>query len=403
MIQQFYQIQNEILKDIPLTFKRFIYNKINFEQRLIGIVGPRGVGKTTLLLQYIQEHQAPLEMLYVSADNLYFRQQSLFDFVTIFYHQHGGRVLCIDEIHRYPNWNQELKNIYDSFPQLKVVFSGSSSLDLISGSYDLSRRGILYHVAGLSFREFLELQYTIQFPNITLDTVVQDHYTLAQEMSHSGPILKYFKEYLQIGYYPFYQETSDLIEYYQKLKNTIHKIIYVDIADYYSINTENLRVFEEILAFVATTPPTVLNANNLGKTLQKNYRTTLHYLDILVQTSLLRTLGTTHSGSALIRKAKKIFLENTNILQAINFELGRTVNIGTQRELFMLNQLQNAGYVPNYTPKGDMIVQDITLEIGGKNKDRTQIRGLKNSYLAVDDVVIGDKHTIPLYMFGFLY
>lgn len=393
-----------LLNNVDLKYKRFLYDKIDFDQRMIGIIGPRGVGKTTLILQYLKEnHLNNPKAIYILADNVFFEKNDLFNFVREFYLKQGGRLVCIDEIHRYENWNQELKNIYDSFPDMKIIFSGSSSIDLTQGKYDLSRRGAIYNLPGFSFREYLLFETGKEMKTHSLDNIFSDYEKIAMELSKIEDVLMHFNNYLSAGYYPFYRETKERELYYKKISNVIDKIIYEDIASFYKLKTQNLIVFKQTLVFLATSSPGEININKLSNSLGINYETAANYLEILNEANLIRFLGASKSGHALVRAAKKVYLDNVNLYCAINFNLGKEIQIGTMRENFALNQLQNAGLKPAFSDVGDMKVGGTILEIGGRNKKTDQIKNIKNSFLVMDDILIGDKNQIPLYIFGFLY
>jgi len=403
-IKNIREIYALLLNKVDLQYKRFLYDKIDFDQRLIGIIGPRGVGKTTLILQYLKENHAENpKAIYLLADNVFFKKNDLFNFVRDFYLKQGGRLVCIDEIHRYENWNQELKNIYDSFPDMKIIFSGSSSIDLVQGKHDLSRRGVIYNLPGFSFREYLLFETGQELEVISLDNVFSEHEKINMKLAKIENILMHFNNYLSAGYYPFYRETKEISLYYQKINNVINKIIYEDITSFYKLKTQNLIVFKQILVFLATISPGEINVHKLANSLGKNYDTAANYLEILNEANLVRFLGISKSGHALIRTAKKVYLDNTNLYGAINFNLGKEIQIGTMRENFMLNQLQNAGLNPAFSEVGDMKINGVVLEIGGKNKKTNQIKNVKNSFLVADDILIGNEKQLPLYIFGFLY
>ncbi len=403
-IQYIKETQYILLKDINLSFKRFLYNKIDFNQRLIGIIGPRGVGKTTLILQYLKEKYNKNEnALYFLADNILFKKGDFLNLAREFYLKHGGRLICVDEIHRYENWNQELKNIYDTLPDLKIIFSGSSSLNLVKGKYDLSRRGVMYNLGGFSFREYLSFEKNTDIRKFSLNKLIKNYQKISVDLMEIKNVLKNFNEYLSTGYYPFFKETGNKQLYFQQINNIIDKIIYEDIASSYSLKTKNLIIFKQILHFLATISPGKISINKLASSLERNHATISEYLNILEEASLIRFLPNNKAGHSLIRHAKKVFLDNTNLAQAINNNLGKTADTGTMRELFALNQLQNVGYVPTHTPYGDLSVDGYVFEIGWKNKNDKQIKNVKNSYLVLDDIIVADKRKIPLYLFGFLY
>lgn len=403
-IQAIRETQYLLQNKVDLSFKRFLYQNIDFKQRLIGIVGPRGVGKTTLILQHLKEmYDQDERVIYVLADLVLLKKGDLYKIAREFYLKYGGRLFCVDEIHRYANWNQEIKNIYDALPNLKIIFSGSSSLNLIKGKNDLSRRGVIYQLPGLSFREYLAFAQNINEPAFGLNQLFKNYQKFSANLIKIEDILKYFNEYLDNGYYPFFKETNNQQLYFQQINNIIDKTIYEDIANFYQLKTQNLITFKQILSFLATISPGETNINKLANSLDKNHATVADYLRILEETGLIRFLTTGKSGHALVRKAKKVFLDNTNLLEALNKNLGKTVQIGTRRELFVLNQLQNAGYHPAFTEKGDFLVNDYILEVGGKDKTKKHIKGSKESFLVLDDILIADHQKIPLYLFGFLF
>lgn len=394
-----------LLNNIDLTFKRFLYEKIDFNERLIGIVGPRGVGKTTLILQYLKENYASNpQALYLLADNIFLRKNDLFNLAREFYLKQGGRLICIDEIHRYENWNQELKNIYDSFPEIKIVFSGSSSLNLIKGKHDLSRRGVVYNLPGFSFREYLLFETNQKTKVLSLKDILSFPGKNSLALGKVENLLMHFDRYFSHGYYPFFRETKKEELYFQKINNVVDKIIYEDIASSYKLKTQNLITFKQILAFLATISHGEINIYKLSNSLNKNYDTVSYYLEILNEAGLIRFLPSGKTGRALVRKTKKFFLDNTNLYGAINFNIGKSAKIGTLRENFILNQLQNAGFNPLFSEVGDIKINGLAvLEIGGKNKRDSQLKKFKKGFLVMDDILVGGEKQIPLYLFGFLY
>lgn len=395
------ETQALLLNQTTLTFKRFLYPKINFESRLIGIIGPRGVGKTTLILQYLKERgEVHDDFLYFTADSVLLEKGSLVELAREAYLKNGIRLLCIDEIHRFPNWNQELKNIYDSFPKLKIIFSGSSSLNLIKGKYDLSRRAISYELPGLSFREFLIYEKGIEHKTISFKELITKHKEISKEIAKTEDVLLFFSNYLKHHYYPFYKEELELPLYYQQINAIIDKTIYEDIASCYKLKTENLLVFKQILAFLASIPPGEINTHKISKHLKKNHETITTFLNILHETKLIRFLGTEKIGHALLKHTKKVFVDNPNILHALCYSHGLEINHGYLRELFVLNQTQNAGLKPIYNEKADVEIAKTVFEIGGKQK---KVRKSSNITVLSDDLLVSDGDKIPLYLFGFLY
>lgn len=403
-MQKLREIHLNLLSQIDKIYPRQIFKKFNLDSRLVGLVGARGVGKTSFLLKKIKDdYGTSRKALYASADNLYFAENTLFDLADQFIKEEDGKLLCLDEIHRYPNWNQELKNIYDSFPQLKVIFSGSSSIELIKGRYDLSRRALLNHLHGFSFREFLELKTNKKLSIYTLEELLKKHQQISDELSSIKKLLGLFKEYLRHGYYPSHL-TFELEEsFYQSLYSAFEKVIFEDLASSYNIESQNLIVFKKIIYFLSTSAPGTISVNKLSKSLSKDHSTISSYLQMLFQSSLLRFLLKDAKGHALVRNAEKIYLENSNLLYAINDHLARQVDLGTLRELFFINQIQSAGHSLEYSDYGDFCLLESYFEIGGKSKKRKQLKSVKNSYVVKDDILVSSGNNLPLYLFGFLY
>lgn len=400
------EVQKILLRDQSLDFKRFLYNEIDFSQQLIGIIGPRGVGKTTLILQYLKENFYKKNIdnaVYFLADNVIFEKGDLFELAQELHVEKGVELICIDEIHKFPNWNQEIKNIYDSFPNLKVIFSGSSSIDLVKGRFDLSRRGVVYNLPGFSFREFLIFYKGIEFKKVKFENILKKHQVILKKISTEDKILKHFKEYLKVGYYPFFNKTKNAVLYTNQIGNIIDKIVYEDIASVYKLKTNNLITFKQILYFFATITPGEVNINKLASSLRRNHSTIAEYLNILQEAGLVRFLTNDKAGHMLVRHAEKIYLDNTNLLYAISKIVGKNIEVGMTREIFFLNQVQAIGKIPCYTKKGDFSIDKTVFEIGGKNKTDEQIKTIEDSFLVLDNILYGDKKSIPLYLFGFLY
>jgi len=396
------EIYNRLLAEMIPSYRRKFYDDFVMDNRLVGIIGARGVGKTTFLINYLREHYPDSsQALYISADNLYFVEHSLLEIADEFVKDFDGQLLCIDEIHRYKNWNQELKNIYDSYPKLSVIFSGSSSIDLVKGQYDLSRRAILKTMYGFSFREYLEIKEQTRYPVLSLDEIRHNSVTHAKKLASTPKLLGYLKEYLKEGYYPTFLKMGSYEAYNSSLRGIVDKIIYQDISSFYSLNTSNLDTLKKIIYFFATSQPGSVNINRLAVSLKKDNATIADYIQILRDTGLLRFLMQNKQGHALVRNAEKIYLDNPNLLYALNAEVGREPLVGLLRELFVISNLQNANNHVFFSQIGDIECADSIFEIGGKNKTFTQLKG-KEGYLVKDDLLIGDLKTIPLYLFGFL-
>lgn len=398
------EIYQRLLSQLVPSYYRQFYKDFRLDSRIVGVVGSRGVGKTTFLINYLRENygNSP-QALFVSADNLYFVEHTLLDVVDRFVKEYDGQIICIDEIHKYKNWNQELKNIWDSYPRLKVIFSGSSSIDIVKAKYDLSRRALLKNMYGFSFREFLEIKTGSSYPILKFADITQNHGVYERELIKVPKLLGYFKEYLKEGYYPTRLETETYAAYTESLQNIVDKIIYEDISSFYLLYTSNLDTLEKIVYYFATAQPGGINVNKLAGNLKRDNTTVADYIQMLRDTRLLRFLLTNKHGHALVRNAEKIYLDNTNILYALNSELGQEPLIGVVRELFVLSNLQDSNHHVFYSQDADFECQGITLEIGGKNKTSAVIQSKENAFIVQDDVLIGDSKNIPLYLFGFLY
>ena len=403
MLNNFIAIYKRLLENTKFKHHRYIYNEFNIENRLTGLIGPRGTGKTTLLLQYINEKiDNKNECIYASIDNLYFSKHFLIDFVNELYEDYGVRYYFFDEIHKYQNWNQELKNIYDSYPDIKVVFSGSSSIDLIRGTYDLSRRGVLYRIGGMSFREYLLFNGTASIDAVTLDDIIKNRNKIEEKVAGITRIKGYFKKYLGGGYYPFYLE--DEKTYHQKIIRIIEKTIYEDISNFYRLKTENLSNFKRILSYLSTIPPGELNRNSIAKNIGLDNKTIQNYLNILKETGLIELISENKSGSSILRQTEKMYLDNPDLYKSIIEEIGYESKIGTIREIFFIKMLKNSGNKIYYSETGDFEVNNTIFEIGGKSKSKKQIKNNPdNAYLVKDDILYGNRFEIPLYLFGFLY
>lgn len=403
MIEDFRRILYGLLKDIqPKQHRRYLYAELNLKNRLLGIVGARGVGKTTLMLQYILDNfPAPMraEVLYFSADHIYFTNNTLVKFVHDAYFDDRVKYFFIDEIHKYKNWDQELKNIYDSYPEIKIMFSGSSSIDLIKGTYDLSRRAILKNLAGLSFREYLNFKMNAHYEVIKADDILANYQQLDNKFVEIENLKYHFKNYLSRGYYPFVFTEEE--GYYERINQIVDKTIYEDIANFYKLKTENLHYLRKIISYLSTIPPGEVNTNNLARYLAIDNKTAFHYLHILSEAGLVRLIYPQVKGNQLLRKVEKIFLNNTTLQHAVNEQVSSTIEKGTIRELFFIQSLQDAGVDVYYNKQGNFLALDTIFEIGGKNKTMHQISA--QDILVKDDILMSGHRVIPLYYWGFCY
>lgn len=399
LLRSYHRLINEL--DAP--YRRFLFDKITLNERLVGIIGPRGVGKTTLMLQLIKSRLLESgQAFYFSADNTFFNETSILEFVDELYTQSDIRYFFIDEIHKYANWSQELKNIYDSYPNAKVFFSGSSSIDLVSGSHDLSRRAILHYLPGLSFREYLSIETEQPFEAYDLETLKSEHVAIASQLSSTEKLMSHFEQYLQYGYYPIVFEAKESL--YQALQAVIDKTIFEDIGNFYHLKTANLSHFKRILNFLASSPPGKVSVGKLARHLQIDNKTAEHYLAILEKTGLVKFLYSYAHGNQLLTKPNKVYLDNTTLLYAMNAYLSSDIEVGTVRELALFQFAKGAGLPIFHADKGDFILGKMEIEVGGKNKTTKQIKDVKGEKCLVKDGIgIGSKGVVPLYLLGFLY
>ena len=387
-----------LIAQTDLSFQRYLLNDIPWNERLVGIKGSRGVGKTTLILQKLKLlYGDSSEAVYISLDDYYFTTNLLSDFVEEFI-SYGGKHLFIDEIHKYPNWSIELKNIYDSFPELKVVFTGSSLLEILNSRSDLSRRALTYHLQGLSFREYLQLFEGIKLPQLTLGELLTNHESLALEIISSVKPLKYFDKYLRIGYFPFYNQNETV--YQKKLQEIFNLIIEIELPTLRNTDFSITNKIKQLVYIISQSVPFKPNVAKLATKVGSTRKTILEYINYLTDADVFNSLYKDTHGISLLQKPEKLFLENTNYMYALSHN---KPNVGNLRETFFYNQLvQN--HIVTYPDKADFIIDEKYLfEIGGKDKNTKQIKDLENAFVAADNIEIGFKNKIPLWMFGLLY
>ncbi|MDD2735021.1 MAG: AAA family ATPase [Desulfuromonadaceae bacterium] len=404
-MENFFREQQRLIDSIIPT-KRYLYSQIDWNTRCIGILGARGTGKTTLMLQHVDDaYRFGGKGLYVSVDSPYFQAHNLFEFAREF-HQLGGEALFLDEIHKYPDWSIHIKSIYDSLPDLKVVFSGSSLLQIAKQKGDLSRRAIIYNLHGLSFREYINFIHKKQYPAYVLETIVTDHQQIADNLCREMKILKEFRDYLQIGYYPFFLEGEVLYKF--KVREVINHILEVDLPFVNRIEPRQISKIKKLLYLLATGVPFVPNIAKLAEATEISRPSLYEYLEKLQDAKLLNLVRSQGRGYEVLTKPEKILLENSNLMYAIT----DVVNTGALRELFFVNQLRNAHSIHplllestvELAGSGDFIVNgQHTFEIGGKKKGFKQVSGVADAFVVADDIETGFKNKIPLWIFGFLY
>jgi hypothetical protein len=378
--------------------QREISGRIDWDDRVIGIGGQRGVGKTTLVLQHIKKHfKTDKSALYVSMDDLYFSNNRLLDFAEDFVAR-GGKYLFLDEVHRYPNWAQEIKNIYDDIPDLNVVFTGSSMLKISKSKADLSRRVAYYTMPGMSFREYINHKLKKTLPVFPLNKILKEHSGIAIQFKDEFKPLALFNEYLQHGYFPFYNEAPKT--FLQRIEEIINTTFDVDIMQMKGLNTTGLIKMKQLLYIIAQSVPFKPNIVKLSERIGVNRNTLLSYIRHLEEAGIINCLYASSQGIGILQKPEKIYLENT----CFNFALSsKEPESGTLRETFFISHLKEKHKL-TYTEKGDFKVDGkYSFEVGGKGKGMKQLSGISNAWLAVDDIEMGIEKKIPLWMFGFIY
>ncbi len=369
---------------------RYLHSKINWENRIIAIMGARGVGKTTLLLQHIKLNGTIQKSLYVSADDFYFSSNTLFDLATQF-QLNGGEFLFIDEIHKYSNWSKEIKMMYDNLPQLKIIITGSSILDLYKGTDDLSRRVIRYSLEGLSFREYLNLVHNFEIQPYTFDQIIKNEVVLKEV---EFPLM-HFKNYLKNGYYPFFNEP----DYEIRLNNILNMTIETDIPMYAKMNIGTALKMKQLLSIIAKSVPFKPNFTKIAELVDVHRNQIVEFLHYFEKAGIIMQLRDKTEGIRSMGKVEKIFLDNPNLMYAIG---SNATDIGNVRETFFYNQMKLEHSVFTHR-NADFQIDDIIFEVGGKNKTKKQIAGLSEAYLVKDDIVFGYQNTIPLWHFGMSY
>lgn len=380
---------------------RELMNKIHWNNRLIAIRGSRGVGKTTLMLQYIKLNYAPgsRDALYCTLDSIYFSRHTLLDLVEQFYLQ-GGKHLFLDEVHKYPTWSRELKEIYDLYPSMRVVFSGSSLLNILNADADLSRRCLPYNMFGLSFREFLMFYKQIQFPVFSLEEVLHDAGDICRVMNERCRPVQMFKEYLQDGYYPFF--TGNREDYYMNIENVVNLILEQEMPLLCGVDPAYIRKLKALLGILASSVPYEVDITKLAGIIGLTRNSVITYLQNLNRAELLNLLYSDLTSVKKMQKPDKIYLQNPNLLYAI---ASAAVQIGTARETFVVNQLSAANYEVEYgKSQGDFVVNHTyTFEVGGADKTFKQIADVPNSFVLADDIEYATGKKLPLWVVGLMY
>ncbi|GHT20173.1 ATPase AAA [Bacteroidia bacterium] len=387
-----YDKLNLLLNGTSLDFKRYLLPRIDWTDRMFGIVGPRGVGKTTMILQHFKENHSVEDSLYVSMDDVYFSNHPLHEVADEFY-KNGGRYLFIDEIHKYPLWSRTLKNLYDSYPDMKIVFSGSSVLDILKGWADLSRRALVTNLQGLSFREYLQFFHGISVPVLSLEEILaRKSNDLKQTI---GSPLKYFKDYLQKGYYPF----ANAKNFLERLNGAIVQTMENDIPAYSNMNVATGRKLLKLLMLIAQNVPYKPNFNSLSKSVEVSRNNIVDYFHFIERAGMIAQLREKTESFLLVGKVEKVYLDNTNLAFYLS---EKEPEVGNIRETVFFNQMRVNQKVYR-SEKGDFNIDNLIFEVGGKSKTQKQIEGQKNAYIVKDDIEYGYHNVLPLWAFGLNY
>ncbi len=383
---------NEQLELVDTTFKRYMYARLPWTARLVGLMGPRGIGKSTMVLQHIKESDEAdrRKSLYVSADHSYFSMHTLIEIADQFVRD-GGEWLYIDEVHKYDGWSKELKQIYDSHPALHVFFTGSSMLDILNGEADLSRRALLYEMQGLSFREYLEMFQGIRTPSRNLDEVLAGR-TQIEGLLHPIPM---FTQYLRQGYYPFSKEGY----FQQRLQQVIRLTMEVDIPQYANMSTATGKKLRRMLSIIASNVPYKPEATGLANELKVSRNDIPTYLAYMEKAGMIGQLRDETGGMRGLGKTEKVYLDNPNIIYALS---GENANIGNVRETFFYNQTRLTQEVTS-SKISDFAIGKYTFEIGGAKKSHRQIKDVTDSFVVRDDIEYANGDVLPLWSFGLLY
>jgi len=411
MLEELFGLSQNFIKINNREYIRYFLKANPLKSRFSIVVGQRGVGKTTAMIKHIlSSYDNDIftnKALYIQADHFLVANRSLYEIAEQFYNL-GGEMICFDEIHKYHTWSTELKSIYDTYPKLTIVASGSSALEIYKGSRDLSRRAVVYKMFGMSFREFIELTIGIGLKSFRLEEINRNHQRMAHETINSiekkgRKILSLFKDYLEYGYYPYFREYKNKELFYITLEQNIHTTLESDlIAIYPSLSGNSIKKIKKLLSIIAASVPFTPDLKRLKKILDVGDERTLKtYLKYLEDAGIILTVSKSGRGLRELEKPEKIYLNNPNLIYAISSQT--PVNIGNLRETFFINMSSTLHKV-TIPAQGDFLVNGkYTFEIGGKNKDFTQIKDLENSFLAVDNIEIGVGNKIPLWLFGFLY
>jgi predicted AAA+ superfamily ATPase len=398
-MEELLNFQANILNQMSDKWSRYLLKDLMVDERLLGLKGLRGVGKTTILLQYMAYHYPDKsKALYVTADHPYFYTNSLFNLAGTWY-ANEGKLLLIDEVHKYPNWSRELKLIYDGFPDLQVFFTSSSALDLYRGESDLSRRLAVQNLEGMSFREYLNFTQGFEFDKINLEDLLSKHLEIGSEITKKIHPIPYFKSYIKGGYFPFAASLApDSLP--SRIIQILNTVLETDLSFAQDYSAGNVAKIKRLLGVIAASAPFEPNISKIAEKLGLGRNTVYLFLHHLQDAKIIRMINMPGKSMGSLQKPDKIYFENPNFTYALQAE----ANIGAVRETFFINQIANSGKDISLSKDGDFMVEGkYIFEVGGRNKGFDQIKDVENSHLALDEIEIGFGKKIPLWLFGFLY
>ena len=397
-MDQLVENSRSLVAEVDTSYIRPKAKDMDWSWRLNGLVGARGTGKTTLLLQHIKEtHGISPEAIYITLDDIYFSENRLIDFIRDF-RLKGGKYLYLDEVHKYPQWGQEIKNAYDSYKDLVIAFTGSSIIDILKQDVDLSRRAVVYDLPGLSFREFLRVSNIQDLPAVPISELLANHEELSIQLTRDFRPLQFFGDYLKYGYYPFFLEGTT--SFTRKLKQVINLVVEIDMDFIDGYDPRNARKISRLLYVLAANVPFKPNISKLSEKIGIHRNTLVQYLHYLEKASIIHLVNSTGISTSVLQKPEKVYLRNTNL----NYALAPGhIDIGTLRETFFISQLHTLGEV-SIPQKADFTLDnEYIFEIGAPSKKKTQVTGIEKAYIVVDDIERGINNKIPLWMFGLLY
>lgn len=412
MVEKLFELSRYYLRNYNKEYKRYFLKKHSLESRFYIVIGQRGVGKTTAFIQHMlklfNDDVLTREALYVPVDHTFVARYTLYEIAETFYKE-GVKLIFFDEIHKYAHWSRDLKSMYDVYPDLRLLASGSSAMEIYKSSHDLSRRAIAYRMVGMSFREFLEFTLDLRLESYALDEMVKDHeiisHQIVEALEKKGKrVLPLFRDYLRFGYYPYFREhRNQLDEFYLKLEQDVRKTVENDSVDINSrLNGTSVKKILRLLSLLTESVPYTPDLNDLKRKLEiGDIRTLKQYLKFLEDSDVILSVSKKGRGFSELEKPEKLYLNNTNLVHALG-EIER-LDKGNLRETFFANSVSSF-YKIQTVGRGDFLVDDkYTVEVGGKNKSFSQVKGIENAFLAVDDIETGMGNKIPLWLFGFLY